>query len=206
MPGIMRLAALLALAASVAAIGGCGSNDVEGTIPASEAAQLNADSGRDPGVNHQRGLCRRPDKRPGLRRPRQPAPEHRGVDLKDTLRDAGDNLEQQLQQQCAAGATGATGQQPASPERSTTKETSTTSTPTTTDSTTTTTPEQPAGPPGNGNGNANGSRKRKRERPGHGELGDRKPRRRQPRRRIDGRNGRRHRRNRDRGRLTWAPR
>lgn len=156
MPGIMRLAALLALAASVAAIGGCGSNDVKGTIPASDAAQLNADldaiqastTGGDCAaaqasaqdfVDHVNLL-----------------PSTAGSDLKDALRDAGDNLEQQLQQQCAAGATGATGQQPASPERSSTKETNTTSTPTTTDSTTTTTPAAPAGPPGNGNGNANG--------------------------------------------------
>jgi hypothetical protein len=154
-----RPAALLALAASVAAIAGCGSNDVKGTIPQTDADQLNldlnavqastasgdcasAETSAQDFVNHVNLL-----------------PDTAGPALKDTLRSAGTNLET-LVNQCQSGVTGPTGEQPKGPEHPSTKHTTTdtTSTQATTTGSTTTAPppEEPPSPPGNGNGNANG--------------------------------------------------
>jgi len=156
MPGMTRVAALLAVVASVAAIAGCGSNDVNGTIPQANADQMVSEldavetslaSGDCAGAQaHAQDFLDHVNL----------LPETAGTALKAALRGGGENL-QSLVAQCQSGVTGPTGNQTTSPERSSTKHTNTdtTSTESTTTEPTTTAPE-PQGPPGNGNGNANG--------------------------------------------------
>jgi hypothetical protein len=154
-----RLAALLALAASVAALGGCGSSDVEGTIPASDAAQLNAD------LDAVEAASASQDCEAAAARVQEfvthvnALPATAGTTLKETLRDAAGNLEQQVRQPCASGATGTSGAQPTTPERQPRHRTedTTTTEPTTTETTTTSPEPEPPPPPEGNNGNHNGA-------------------------------------------------
>jgi hypothetical protein len=153
-----RLAALLAIAALIAAVSGCGSNDVNGTLTADQALQLNADldavaraTGGGQCASAEAKVSDYVDHVNAL-------PATAGTDFKSTLRDAGTSLQQQVQEQCAAaGATGLTGRQPTNSDGSSSKETTSTSTDTTTtQSTTTTAQEEPQNPPVSGNGTTNG--------------------------------------------------
>jgi hypothetical protein len=162
MPGMTRVAALLALAASVAAIAGCGSNDINGTIPQANADQMVAELDAVE-TSLANGDC------PGAQARVQDfldqvdlLPSTAGSELKGALRDSGNNLNN-LVAQCQSGVTGPAGEQ-STPQHTSTKRTtpSTTTAETSTSEETTTTPEEPASPPahsnsgGNGNGNANG--------------------------------------------------
>src|SRR3954454_13416735 len=136
MPGTYRIAPL-ALVAAVVALSGCGSgDDINGQIPQDDAAQLNgaldavnsaiesndcatASSQADDFVQVVNGL-----------------PASAGTELKDALRNAGENLEALVADQCAP--TGSTSTQSTS-SSSTEPSTSTTSSSTTSNSTTTTT-------------------------------------------------------------------
>jgi hypothetical protein len=160
MPGMTRVAALLALAASVAAIAGCGSNDINGTIPQANADQMVAEldgvetllaSGDCSGAQARvKDFLDQVDLLPSTA----------GSELKGALRDSGNNL-MSLVAQCQSGVSGPTG---ATSQHTSTKHTTTdtTTAETSTSEETTTTPEEPASPPahsnsgGNGNGNANG--------------------------------------------------
>jgi hypothetical protein len=157
MPGMQRPAALLALAASVAAIAGCGSNDVKGTIPPSSAAQLNADLDAVESSTASGDCETAQASAQDFVSDVNLLPSTAGSELKDTLRGAGENL-RTLVEQCQAGVTGATGEQPTIPERSSTKHTSTDTAPTEPTTTEpTTTPPEPEGPPGDGNANGTGN-------------------------------------------------
>jgi hypothetical protein len=163
MPGMMRPAALLAIAASVAAIAGCGSNDIKGTIPSSSAAQLNADLDAVETASASGDCSAAAASAQDFLLHVNALPSASGLALKDALRGGADSLKTLVEQSCAAGATGATGQ--TTSQTSSTRDTTTGTTPTETSTTggpTTTPPEQPSSPPahsnagGNGNGNANG--------------------------------------------------
>ncbi len=160
MPAKKRLAVLIAIAAIAAAVAGCGSDEIKGTIPASNAAQLRSDLDAARSRKRERRLH-------GAKARVQDFVEHvdllpatSGTALKEALRDAGDNLEQLVQEPCGSGATGAAGEQPTS---STTKEATATDTTATTgttsnSSTSTTVPsEEPPSPPGGGSGNGLGN-------------------------------------------------
>ena len=160
MPGMTRVAALLALAASVAAIAGCGSNDINGTIPQANADQMVAELD---GVETllASGDCAGAQARvQDFLDQVDLLPSTAGSELKGALRDSGNNLKS-LVAQCQSGVTGPTG---ATSQHTSTKHTTTdtTTAETSTSEETTTTPEEPASPPahsnsgGNGNGNANG--------------------------------------------------
>ena len=160
MPGMTRVAALLALAASVAAIAGCGSNDINGTIPQANADQMVAELD---GVETllASGDCSGAQARvQDFLDQVDLLPSTAGSELKGALRDSGNNLKS-LVAQCQSGVSGPTG---ATSQHTSTKHTTTdtTTAETSTSEETTTTPEEPASPPaqsnsgGNGNGNANG--------------------------------------------------
>ena len=160
MPGMTRVAALLALAASVAAIAGCGSNDINGTIPQANADQMVAELD---GVETllASGDCAGAQARvQDFLDQVDLLPSTAGSELKGALRDSGNNLKS-LVAQCQSGVSGPTG---ATSQHTSTKHTTTdtTTAETSTSEETTTTPEEPASPPahsnsgGNGNGNANG--------------------------------------------------
>jgi len=163
MPGTNRPTALLALAAVVAILSGCGSgNDIKGQIPRANADQLNAAlSGVQAAV-----ASTPPDCATAASNANQfvqvvnGLPAIAGTDLKTALRDAGGNLQQLVGEQCPpSGATGSSGAQP--PASSSTHSTSDTTTSSTTHTTTTsTTPSteqtQPQGH-GNGGGKPNGN-------------------------------------------------
>ena len=160
MPGMTRVAVLLALAASVAAIAGCGSNDINGTIPQTNADQIVAELD---GVETllASGDCSGAQARvQDFLDQVDLLPSTAGSELKGALRDSGNNL-MSLVAQCQSGVSGPTG---ATSQHTSTKHTTTdtTTAETSTSEETTTTPEEPASPPahsnagGNGNGNANG--------------------------------------------------
>ena len=160
MPGMTRVAALLALAASVAAIAGCGSNDINGTIPQANADQMVAELD---GVETllASGDCSGAQARvQDFLDQVDLLPSTAGSELKGALRDSGNNLKS-LVAQCQSGVSGPTG---ATSQHTSTKHTTseTTTAEASTSEETTTTPEEPASPPthsnagGNGNGNANG--------------------------------------------------
>src|SRR5262245_7687379 len=151
MPGMTRVAALLALAASVAAIAGCGSNDINGTIPQANADQTVAEAD---GVETllASGDCSGAEARvQDFLDQVDLLPSTAGSELKGALRDSGNNLKS-LVAQCRSGVTGPTGEQSPA-ERSSTKHTTTdtTTAETSTSEETTTTPEEPASPPAHSN-------------------------------------------------------
>jgi hypothetical protein len=152
---------LLALLFVLAALSGCGSDEISGEIPQTNAAELNAaldtvrqatESSPPDCVDAAQGAEQFVEAVNAL--PADPAAE-----LKPELQDAGENLRTLVDEQCASTEpTGPSSTQPqeTSSTTTTTDETSTTTdeTSTTTDETSTTTDEQP--PPGDGNGNGNG--------------------------------------------------
>jgi hypothetical protein len=157
MPGMTRVAALLALAASVAAIAGCGSNDINGTIPQANADQMVAEldavetllaSGDCSGAQVRvQDFLSQVDLLPSTA----------GSELKGALRDSGNNLKS-LVAQCQSGVTGPTGEQSTSQHPSTKHTTTdTTTAETSTSEETTTTPQEPASPPTHSNAGGNGS-------------------------------------------------
>jgi len=147
---------LLALLFVLAALSGCGSDEIGGEIPPSNAEALNAsledvraavetippqcttaESKADQFVADVNGL-----------------PEDAGTELKAALREAGVNLQQLVSDQCAStGATGPTGPQPTS---SSTTSSDTTTSSSTTDTTTTTSSTEETQPHDNGNGGGGG--------------------------------------------------
>jgi hypothetical protein len=158
MPGTNRLPPLLALLFVLAALSGCGSDEISGEIPPDNAPELNAaldavrtatESSPPDCEGAALGAKQFVDAVNAL--PADPAAE-----LKAELQDAGENLRALVDQQCAAteptGPSGTQPQETSSTTTSTTDETTSTTdeTSTTTDETSTTTDEQP--PPGNGNG------------------------------------------------------
>jgi hypothetical protein len=142
---------LLALLFVLAAMSGCGSDEVSGEIPPENATELNAaldavriatESSPPDCEGAALGAEQFVDAVNAL--PADPAAE-----LKAELQDAGENLRTLVDQQCAATEpTGPSGTQPQ--ETSSTTTSTTDETTSTTDETSTTTDEQP--PPGNGNG------------------------------------------------------
>ena len=163
MPGKTRPAALLALAATLAAIAGCGSSDVQGTITSDQAAQLNADLDAVEQATSTGDCATATSKLEQFRTHVFELPSSAGTDLKNALQDGGKQLSTLVTGQCgAAGVTGISGQQ--STSSSSTKTTSSTTGETSTTTTTTSTPSEQAPPPaggnqgqGNGNGNAQGN-------------------------------------------------
>ena len=162
MPGTNRLPALLALVAAVAALSGCGSGDINGQIPQTDADELNAAlSGVQAAVQ-----STPPDCATAASDANQfvtavnALPESAGKDLKEALRDAGGNLEQLVNEQCApTGVTQPTQTQSthsSSSTPSTTTSSSTTSDTTSTTSTTSTSSTETT-THGNGNGGGGGS-------------------------------------------------
>jgi hypothetical protein len=157
MPGTNRLPPLLALLFVLAALSGCGSDEISGEIPPDNATELNAaldavriatESSPPDCEGAALGAKQFVDAVNGL--PADPAAE-----LKAELQDAGENLRTLVDQQCAAteptGPSGTQSQETSSTTTTTDETTTTTDeTSTTTDETSTTTDEQP--PPGNGNG------------------------------------------------------
>jgi hypothetical protein len=154
MLGKPRLVLPLAIAACVAAIAGCGSSDIKGTIPPTNAARLNADLTAVETANST-GDCRTAEAsaQDFLQHVNELPGDPAGTELKDALRGAANHLKQLVAQPCAAGATGPTGQQTRpSASRTTSTTATTTTTPDTTATTTpTTTSSQPPTPPGGGN-------------------------------------------------------
>jgi len=162
MPGTNRLLGLLAMVATVGALSGCGSNDINGKIPQSDADELNgaleavrsdiaardceaASSEADAFINGVNQL-----------------PATAGEDLKKALRDAGGNLQQLVADQCTTTQTTPTTSTQSTRSSSTTSTrpttssstSSTTSTQTTT--TTTTTSSTETAPPESGGGGGGG--------------------------------------------------
>jgi hypothetical protein len=160
MPRTRRFGALLAVAATVAALGGCGSNDVKGQLTPQQAAELNADL-QD--VQQATGSSDCTTAASSVRRFREHVfelPMEAGADLKDALQDSGKQLASLVAQQCgtSSGVTGFTGTQPtATPPKRTTTPGTTASSTTSTSSTTTTPSSESPSPPGEGNGNGLGN-------------------------------------------------
>jgi hypothetical protein len=138
MPGQKRLAGALAVAAVAVAISACGSSDDQ-TLTPDEAQRLtSALSAVEAAINN-RDCDLAQQRASDFVDAVNELPETVGTEDKETLRDAGENLEelaadpnQCKPEQPATGETGISGQQPATP-------TSTTTSPTTTDTQTTTT-------------------------------------------------------------------
>jgi hypothetical protein len=159
MPG-KPLTALLALAATVSALAGCGSDSSDKTIPPAEAQTLNQQlSAVQQAV--ERGDCETAlsDAQNFVDTVNQ-LPENTGPDVKTALRTAGDNLKTLANDpsQCQpTGTTGLTGSKPDTTTSSTPPTTSTAETTTTATTTTSTTSTQSAPPPsGGGGGNQGG--------------------------------------------------
>jgi hypothetical protein len=169
MRGTATFPALLALLAAVVGLSACGSDDVGGQIPATNAAGLKASLSqvRD---DVQAGDCDSASSGAqsfvdGV----NALPAEATTELKDALRKAGERLQELLSQECPADGTAADDTQPTTSEPTTTSETTTTTSETTTTTgtetdTTTTESEPPPEEPGNGSGDGSGG-------PGDGSTG-----------------------------------
>jgi hypothetical protein len=162
MPGKKPLTVLLASAATIAALAGCGSSGIKGTLTPDEANQLLADltAVQDAAA---RGDCSAAaSKAREFKSAVDGLPATAGTELKDALRGAGDQLVTLASDpsKCnPSGATGASGSQPAS-SSSTPTTTPPPDTNSTTSSTSTTSTKEPPPPPGGGgnpDGGGNGS-------------------------------------------------
>jgi hypothetical protein len=148
---------LLALLFVLAALSGCGSDEIGGEIPPSDAVSLNTSlEGVSAAVESSPPQCTTAESNADqFVADVNELPATAGADLKEALREAGVNLQQLVSDQCAsAGATGPSGPQPTS---SSTTSSHTTTTSSTTDTTATTTSStEETQPQGNGNGNGGG--------------------------------------------------
>jgi hypothetical protein len=160
MPAKKRLAVLIAIAALAAAVAGCGSDEIGGTLTPEQATRLNDDLDA---VQDATGANQCSTARSAVRDYRTDVfelPSEAGTELKAALQDGGQQLSSLVADQCgtAAGATGSSGEQPAGSQSSNDSTSSTTSTPTTTTPDPTSAPtEEPPSPPGGGNGNGLGN-------------------------------------------------
>jgi hypothetical protein len=160
MRGTTRTLAVLGLLAAVAVLSACGSDEFEGRVSRSDADALRASLAqvRDDVDN---GECESASSGAqafvdGV----NDLPLTATVELKEALRDAGEQLERLVSEECPSGATTGTTQTTTTETTSTTDTTTTdttttdtTTTDTTTGTGTTTTGTQPAG---SGNGGATG--------------------------------------------------
>jgi len=148
---------LLALLFVLAALSGCGSDEIGGEIPPSNAVELNDSlEGVRTAVESSPPQCATANSNADqFVAAVNELPATAGADLKEALREAGVNLQQLVSDQCAStGATGPSGPQPTS---SSTTSSHTTTTSSTTDTTATTTSStQETQPQNNGNGNGGG--------------------------------------------------
>jgi hypothetical protein len=161
MPAKKRLAVLIAIAAIAAALTGCGSDEIKGTLTAEQAGRLNTDLNAVQQASDA-GDCTTANS--AIRRFRTDVfelPSEAGTDLKAALQDGGQQLSKLVAVRCgtASGATGAAGQQPtgSTPKEPTTPDTTSATGTTTTGTTSTPSPsEQPSSPAGGGNANGLG--------------------------------------------------
>lgn len=155
MPGTKRLAASLALLAAVAALSGCGSDEVSGEIPAEDALALNEaldgvsasiEADCDQAQEYAQDFVDAVNE----------LPQDPSGELKPELQNAGDHLRTLVATECAAEPPATTQSTTttttSTPTETSTTETSTTDTSTTETSTSTTTSTDETTPPGNGNG------------------------------------------------------
>jgi hypothetical protein len=149
MPGTKRLAPLLAVLAVAAGVAGCGSSDIKGTIPESDATAMNADLDAVEAATERLDCPTAEASAHDFTEKVNLLPATVGEELKGTLQDAAAQLEQQVKASCASGATGATGQHSSSSSSSSTTESTATTSTTATDSTTST--EEAPPPSGAGN-------------------------------------------------------
>jgi len=158
MPPKTRLTALLALAAAIAALSGCGSGkDINGQIPAADADQLNAALETVRSAVAKNDCVTAGSAAHGFVDAVNGLPATAGADLKQALQEAGANLRTLVNDQCPrSGATGLSGAQP--PASSSTPSTTDSANSSTTDTTTTSTTSstEQTQPQGNGNGGGNG--------------------------------------------------
>ena len=149
---------MLALLFVLAALSGCGSDEISGEIPQANADELNAslDEVRTAVESSPPQCTTAKSAADQFVADVNALPADAGSELKDALRDAGDNLRVLVDEQCAStGTTDTATSTTTTPTTSSTSTTSSTTTPTTThttdttSTTSTTTEEQP--PPGNGN-------------------------------------------------------
>lgn len=160
MPAKKRLAVLVAIAAIAAALAGCGSDEIKGTIPQSNAAQLTDELDAIEAASAE-GRCEvaRASAQAFLVDVNE-LPATSGTALKETLRGAAEGLQRLVQEPCRSGATGPTGEQStgSTSKETTAPETTAPTGDTSTGDTSTPTPsEQPPSPPGGGNGNGLGN-------------------------------------------------
>jgi hypothetical protein len=154
-----RLAAVIAIAVIGAATAGCGSNDIDGTIPQEDADQLISDLDAIESASASNDCASAEARAQDFKEHVDALPATSGVALKEALRGAGDNLEQLVRDPCASGATGESGQEPSDSQSGTSPPEPTTTEPTTTTApTTTTSPSrtQPPPPPSGGQGGDDG--------------------------------------------------
>jgi hypothetical protein len=158
MPGTNRNLPLLALVAVVAALSGCGSgNDINGQIPAEQAAQLNGALSAVNSAVQSNDCATANSQSDEFVTLVNNLPASAGTELKEALRDAGTNLQGLVRAQCPpTGATGPTGPQTTESSSSTPSTSTTSSSTTTTSSSTTTTSSTETKPQGNGNQGGNG--------------------------------------------------
>jgi len=157
MPGTNRLPPFLALLFVLAALSGCGSDEISGEIPPDDAAELKSALA---GVRAEiEAGCTDPDQAQAQAQAFVNAvnalPEDPSAGLKPELQDAADHLRTLVDSECASTEPPTTTQSttpttPTTSAETSTSDTSTTETSTTSTSTTTSTDEPP--PPGNGNG------------------------------------------------------
>jgi hypothetical protein len=148
---------LLALLFVLAALSGCGSDEIGGEIPPSNAEGLNASlEAVRTAVESSPPQCTTAESNADqFVAAVNELPATAGADLKEALQEAGSNLRVLVDEQCAStGATGPSGPQPTS-SPTTSSDTTTSSSTTDTTSTTTSSTEETQ-PQDNGNGNGGG--------------------------------------------------
>jgi hypothetical protein len=163
MPGTNRLCAPLGLVAAVVALSGCGSSDVGGEIPQADAAQLNASLDAVNSAIASNDCATASAQADAFVQMVNDLPASAGTELKDALRNAGENLEGLVADQCSTTGSTSTKTTSSSSSEPTTSSTSssttsssTTSTSTDTTTTTSTTSTTETKPPGGGNQGGNG--------------------------------------------------
>jgi hypothetical protein len=162
MPGTKRLAPPLALLATVAALSGCGSDEISGEIPAANATELNGALDQVGVAIASQDCDSAAEEVDAFIQAVNDLPADPSAELKPELQRAGDNLRTLVSDECPT--TGAT--EPATTEPTTTEPTTTeptTTEPTTTEPTTTTdetqtttTTTDETTPDGNGGGPSGG--------------------------------------------------